>query len=359
MDALRAGRDAPAAKSLFNGALAWLDPFGAKKPQGDHAQDAAPEPRPANIVYVRLSEPLLRRFVGRGVARHTQVTENILGTSIFGTASTTGRIELTLIPDAGRARADLLLRGTSNSTTTGYNGPVVINSQGTTHFASRKALWLDEEGVHSTPARTNAITNSRTTGISTHLPGLRRRIVLNVASRRIAASRARANAIAGERAATRIGNEWDQALDRQLTELTASITGQFKSIVTEPRSVPIRVEYSTTSDYLQLVVFRGQPPTETIAPAPRWAANRPDVEVQVHSSLVRNSVIRSRLPGLLRSVANSFFSEDMMKTALAEPIPNGTAKWHVQSAPDEPWITLVWRRPSTGGSQGTYVADRR
>ena len=68
LEALRAGRQAPAAKSMFNGVAAWLDPFRAKKAD-DKSEPAAPESRPANIVYVRLSEPLLRRFVGRGIAQ--------------------------------------------------------------------------------------------------------------------------------------------------------------------------------------------------------------------------------------------------------------------------------------------------
>jgi hypothetical protein len=357
--ALRDLQESRWSKSLLGGVSDWLGSLRTDKRSDTLADGASPAPAPANVVYVRLSEPLLRRFAARDVNRQSDVADRILGTSIFGTAATTGRIELALIPDSRRARADLLLRGTSNSTTTGYNGPVRIHSRGVTRFASRKSLWLDEQGVHTAPARTNAITTTQTTGISTNLPGLRRRIALRIASRRIAASRSQADAIASQRAAARVGREWDRIVDRQLSEVTQSITAQFVSMAVDPKRAASRIEYSTTAEYLELIVFRREAASELIAKAPPRAANRPDVEVQLHTSLVRNPVVRSQLPVILRSVVNSFIDRSAVKTAVAESTPNVAENWSLQSAADAPWITLVWNRPAVGGSQGTRIADRR
>ena len=369
LDALRDVQGSRRSKSLLEDVSGWLGSLRTDKRKDENGANGAAAatlpggnssaPVPANVVYVRLSELLLRRFAARDFNRQGDVAERILGTSIFGTAATTGRIELTLIPDPRRARADLLLRGTSNSTTTGYNGPVRIHSRGVTQFASRKSLWLDAQGVHTAPARTNAITKTRTTGISTDLPGLRRRIALRIASRRIAASRSRGDAIASQRAAVRVGREWDRTLDRQLNEMTQSITAQFASMAVDPKHAASRIEYSTTAEYLELVVFRRETASETLAEAPPRAANRPDVEVQLHASLVRNPLVRSQLPGLLRSVVNSFIERNGMKAALAEPMPKVAENWSLQSATDEPWITLVWNHPAVRGGQGTHIAKRR
>jgi hypothetical protein len=57
---------------------------------------------PADLIYVHISDRLLRRQISRPVMRQTSVNEVIVGTPVSGTAGTAGRIDLRLVPGGYR-----------------------------------------------------------------------------------------------------------------------------------------------------------------------------------------------------------------------------------------------------------------
>jgi hypothetical protein len=343
----------PAASSLSRGMSTWFN--GITKPAPVSNQPTAP----TNMIYVRLGRPFLARFIEQNVQWRGPVTDRILNTAIFGTADTAGSVSMMLVPDSRYGRADLIFSGTAYSTTTGYNGPIRIHSNGVTQFASRKSLWFDPQGVRAAPSQTRTITRTQTTGISTDLRRLAGRIAVGIASRRVAASRAAADRIAGQRAAERISREWDQAVERRLANITQSMAGELEKLVVDPTRAVDGLEYSTTHDYVQVVVLRPRSAGGARMDAPVPDADRPDVEVQVHSSLVQNPIIRSQMPRLLRGVISSFLTESFLKTLGAEPPLDLAADWTVASTQDNQWLTLTWRAMPQLAKQDSRVAGRR
>ena len=71
-----------------------------------------------------------------------------------------GKVSVELVPSQDRAALMTLLTGTTVSDTIGYNGPVIIWADGTTHLNVRKKILVDGEGLSTLPASADATTSS-------------------------------------------------------------------------------------------------------------------------------------------------------------------------------------------------------
>jgi hypothetical protein len=220
-------------------------------------------------------------------------------------------------------------------------------------------LWLDGEGVRAAPSQTNAVTRTQTTGISTDLPRVIGRIARRIASRRVTASRQEANRIAARHAEERINREWDQAVERQLSPIATSMDLKRQKLPIDANFIIERIEYSTTPDYLQLVVSRAGASGRTRVAPPARDGERPDIEVQVHGSLVPNPLVRSQLPRLLRPAVNSLLAEGLIKELLGEQSVELATDWTWRSTPDGQWLTMAWSAPSRRALENPQIARYR
>ena len=127
------------------------------------------------------------------------LTDVILGTRIWGTVQTVGYVNAELGNTSQYAAIDILMQGTAYSRTVGYNGPAVIHASGATGLAGRKRLVLDENGLRSFPAASNARTRTTINGVgvtSKLIPGL----IQKIAVKRVYESKGQAEAIGSQRA---------------------------------------------------------------------------------------------------------------------------------------------------------------
>src|SRR5436305_6171376 len=110
-----------------------------------------------------------RKFAAAGIERDidqlTAINENILGTSMNGTARMVGHTTLSLQDNPSVASMSILLGGTAWSNNVGYNGPVTIYSTGTTSISGRKSVWMDAMGMHQYAAQASCGTRSNINNI--------------------------------------------------------------------------------------------------------------------------------------------------------------------------------------------------
>ena len=111
-------------------------------------------------------KPLRLLIIEDDVDQTQGVTDNILGTQIYGTARTTGRTSIDLVPNDRSAQLDILLHGTAISNNVGYNGPVTIHSTGATSISGRKVLAMNEDGLYGYPANASCATSTNIYSIS-------------------------------------------------------------------------------------------------------------------------------------------------------------------------------------------------
>src|SRR5262249_37045358 len=96
---------------------------------------------------LELSDRLGASAVARPIDEEGPITDNILGTSISGTAHTAGQLESHLIPDATRGYIETRLVATTTTRTVGYNGPATIHSSGITKIVGSKWIVVDKDGL--------------------------------------------------------------------------------------------------------------------------------------------------------------------------------------------------------------------
>jgi hypothetical protein len=229
-----------------------------------------------------------RDFLGGGletdIDRVQPVSDNILGTSIHGTARIIGQTDVKMLTNPDQAGYRILLGAVANSNTVGYNGPVTILSTGVTQLNGEKRIHFDDEigGMAPSPAIASASTCTNINSICA-----RSRLVERIAWKRAAASKGEAEAIASGNAAARLRGE----MDNQATESTGQINKNFQDKYRRP--LIIRNEYpkqfltSSSTSSMQVVILQ-QGAGQLAAPDAPPAAPAADLALQLHESYVSN-----------------------------------------------------------------------
>jgi hypothetical protein len=208
----------------------------------------------------------------------------ILGTDIHGTARTIGSVTLQTVPSTRRGVLDILMHGTSYSKNVGYNGPVTIFTNGVTNLTASKRVYIDEHGLHPSPAAAVATTNTDVTGVSARL-----RLIEKIAWKRIGKQEGQAEAIASQRAEARLERRVDERAAEMLAKAQDSFMEKFRRPLMRKGEFPRTLAINTTSDgvYIQAVHARR---ARLAAPsAPPALRGDYDLSVRVHESLVGNA----------------------------------------------------------------------
>lgn len=229
-----------------------------------------------------------RDFLGGGleqaIDRMQPVNDNILGTSVHGTAHVVGRTDVKMLTNPDQAGYQILLAAVANSNSVGYNRSVVIYSTGVTQLNGEKKIHFDDEigGMSPSPAVASASTCTSINNICA-----RSRLVEKIAWKRALASKAEAESIASAHAADRLRGE----MDSQAVESTRSVNSNFQDKYRRP--LLIRGEYPkqflTASSTSQMqVVISQQGAGQLGAPDAPPAAPASDLALQLHESYISN-----------------------------------------------------------------------
>ena len=257
-------------------------------------------------VAYRLSQPNLFVVVGgdflaaglnRAVDETGPLRDVILGTNIVGTGHTQGDVTFRLIPDTDVARLEATLEGVNRSRNTGYNGPAIVHSIGTTRLLATKYLTIDADGVHGQKANVGADTSTEITGIGSSKRGVMGCVVERVATKRVAQQKGTAERIASEHAEQRLGRRFEEQIGQELARSNERFQEQFRNPLVRRGQLP-HIDFSSTSDHLYVTALqatgvqlgrkrrrrrsrasRRSPcdctsPLSTISPAGRWPGKR-------------------------------------------------------------------------------------
>ncbi|WP_425616115.1 hypothetical protein NA78x_006054 [Anatilimnocola sp. NA78] len=230
------------------------------------------------------SNDFLAGGLNQKLDRVTPVNDNILGTSISGTARLLGHTKVKMFTNPDQAGYGVFLTGVAHSNSVGQNGPVTIYSTGVTNLNGEKRIHFDDEigGMKPSPAMASATTATTVTGI-----GARGPLVEKIAWKRVGESKSQAEAIASQHAAARLSAQ----MDLEATNTTGKVNKGFEEKYRRP--LITRGEYprefvtQSSTGLLQVMISQlglGQLGSPDVPPA----APATDLGVQVHESYVAN-----------------------------------------------------------------------
>ena len=239
-------------------------------------------------VHVDVASNVLARLVAEPVNDSGPVTDCILGTSIHGTGITSGTVRAETRPSENGAAIVFVVDGTTHTNTVGYNGPVVIRSDGTTDFHATKQVTFTDETFWNHPAAVSATTNSRTRSVKKRGGGLGSRIIESIARDRVAEQKPKADAIAGDHAEVRIAANLDAEFLPRLRKARGRYEREFQQPLTRVNSKPDLLQFSSTSSRL-LATARVHGVGELAADAaPPAGEHDGDIGLRIHESAPAN-----------------------------------------------------------------------
>lgn len=256
---------------------------------------------PARRIVVRLSREVFAPLVEKQVDTTTPVADFVLGARIAGRARTTGLPKLKVVDDPHSASFVITLRGANVSRTVGRNGLAIVHTRAETHFtATKRVRFQAGKGFVAEPAQIASRTRTITEGIGATRRGFVGRIIVRRASRQVAALRPQVEAIARQRAETRIRAAFDRYTDSRLAQLNRS-TDMRPAIAWllggegEPSFA-----LSTKNNCVQIVASSASAEAFQAVELPAIGQNAAPVQVWVHES-----VIGDRIASLLKLVDES------------------------------------------------------
>jgi SLA1 homology domain 1, SHD1 len=247
-------------------------------------------PVPAAVLYVRVSREFLEDYVERTVQRTKPVNDNILGARIAGESDTRGKTTFELLPGKGRLLGKITFEGTVHSQTLGYKSPVVLHQISDSTFRSSKLISLDDDGLHVSPAKTDAPTNLRTTDIDTSLPRLRGRIVRRIAWSRVADSHQQAESITAEHTAAIISRDFDERIDQSVAKVQEVFKSKVPDWDREHQSAKTEVRFRSCPECIEVAMIRGEATTDERKLRPPLVDGNPDVAMRVHRAMLTRAI---------------------------------------------------------------------
>jgi hypothetical protein len=228
-----------------------------------------------------------RRFaafaVERDIDQLAPVHDNILGTSLHGTARMVGHTSLVLDENPNAASLNILLNGTIWSNNIGYNGPVTIHTTGTTSVSARKNIKMDAAGLLAFAAAASAGTRSNINSISARC-GLIERIAWKKAGQQ----KGQAEAIGSQHAGGRVAGQMDAEAGRMITEKNADYQEKFRNPLLRRGEFPEELVFSSTRDRVQLQSKQESVGLIAAPNAPPSHSGERDLAARMHESAVIN-----------------------------------------------------------------------
>ena len=271
------------------------------------------------------SADFIQNAVNQPVDETTPIRDVILGTRIYGTGHTKGTTTAALVPNADRAVIELIMRGTTESSNVGYNGPVRVFNNTTTEIDSHKQISIDAAGLAVPPAVSEAETDSTITGIRATRGG---HLVERIACKRAGKQKAQAECIGSLHAEQRANRRFDDEADALIGRANAAFLDKLRRPLVEHGLFPQRLLFRTTADTLHAVALQADA-AQLAAPAAPPALPGPcDLAIRAHESLIGNLAAGALAGRTLKE-------EDVRQLAVAYL---GKVPESLEAEPDqEPW----------------------
>jgi hypothetical protein len=240
----------------------------------------------SNLV-VEISTPIIGAGIAGPVDDTIAVRDRILGTSLFGTAHTVGQTTVELFPDSSKGAIDTLFSGRSVSNTTGYHGPVTIQSSASTKLDAQKRLWIDAGGLSACPTTSHAETCSTIQCIQSN-KNVGKRMVEHAAWNRAGKQKGQAEAIASQHAEQRLDKRIDEQANESLVKANQAYEEKFRRPFMERKLFPQALDFSTTPQALRIVGLEAGNARLGAPVAAPPVVEGAEMSVCVHESMINN-----------------------------------------------------------------------
>jgi hypothetical protein len=239
-----------------------------------------------------ISAVVSANFVGqlpnREINQVRPVRDCILGTSIFGSAHTMGNVRYDLGASDDSVELTVFLDGRAQSRTNGYNGPVRINSQGTTVYTASKRISISDEVFAADPAVAHVDTRTRINSIQKTGGQLGANLIEKVAWKRASQSKRQAEKISAEHTRQNVIAEFNERVAKDLGDARLRYQTKIRDPLTRRAMTPEYLKMSSTPDRVDVEsTFAARNQLGADAPAPELKRGL-DLSLQIHESAVNN-----------------------------------------------------------------------
>jgi hypothetical protein len=236
---------------------------------------------------VDIDESIIEAAFSEQIDENDTIQDCILGTSIQGTTHTVGKTDADLVSSDRFAVFDTYLKATAYSNTVGRNGPVCIYSTGTTQICGVKRIWIDENGLFSCPARSNADTQTCINDIRS-IKG--RKFIERIAWKKAGKQLPKAEAEASRHAECRVNERIDARAAESLDEANANFQKKIRQPLIDHKLLPEELKFATDENAMHVRVLNaGTSLIAALAPPPE--AEKADFTLRIHESMVNNFVL--------------------------------------------------------------------
>jgi hypothetical protein len=310
--------------------------LGINRPTPAAAPDRsqANERGPAELLLVRVSRRVLEQRVNRDVDRVEPVRDVILGTQIRGSARVQGTSRLVFEQNGKRAVVNAIFVGSIESQTTGHNGPVVLNFEGSAPFRAATRIVLGPEGMQISPTTATAKLSSRTTGIEARSRGVLGRLAERVAWRRSNRLQTEADAIASRHVVAQIRRVFDAEVREVAAVMEHSLTCCLPKLSATLDRAPIAVRYRSAPGHIEIVLYRPDATVEERALRPPPIVGDPAIAVRVHRGVLMQTVGAANLKHMLAPLLTGQIA------AAPGAVRPGDATYEVDWSDDGNWLAV-------------------
>ena len=286
-------------------------------------------------LYVDIDEDVINACLAENVDETEPIQDCILGTSIQGTAHTVGQASAKLAESDRFSVIDTYLAAKAYSNTVGRHGPVCIYSNGTTCIGAIKRLWVDETGLFSFPASSNAVTTTSINDIQS-IKG--RQFIERIAWRKAGKQLPQAECVASRHAEARVNERIDQRAAKSLEEANEKFQKKIRTPLVERKLFPEDVKF--TSGEQAMHVRSVQAGTSLIAaPNQPPQSEKGDMTVRIHESLINNYA--------LDALGGITIHQERAEKAIIDIFGELPEKMKTDQS-EEPWgITFAKKQPVT------------
>jgi hypothetical protein len=286
-------------------------------------------------LFVDIDESVINAGLGENVDEITPLSDCILGTSIQGSAHTLGVASAKVAESDRFAIIDNYLMATAYSKTVGRNGPVCIYSDGTTCIGAIKRLWIDENGLFSYPASSNAVTCTTITDIQS-IKG--RQFVERIAWKKAGKQLSEAEYVAARHAECRVNARIDERAVSSLAEANANYQKKIRQPLIDHKLFPEDLKFSSGQQAMHIRSIQGGTSLIAASSQPPEAA-KADMTVRVHESMINNYA--------LDAFGGMTIRQERAEKAIIDMLGELPEKMKTDPS-EEPWgITFAKRQPVT------------
>jgi hypothetical protein len=238
-------------------------------------------------VFVELSDEFLAAGFEDDVDMVSPVRQHILGTDVYGTGRTVGRLHFRLHPQNRRAAFETQLVGTTRTKTTGYNGPVTIYSTGETQLRATTRFLFDANGLTAEPTTSTADVDNTIHSIESGRCGPIGRFIERMAWKRAGQSEALAESIASERAQEQANREVDRQATERLVDVNKRYQRRFRDPLLRRDRLPL-LHASTTDKAMRVEVLQVDQDQLAAPTPPPDIEGDPLISARMHESAANN-----------------------------------------------------------------------